>query len=83
MIKHDSKFTFRCDGCGEWHGSNAGQELVIETRTIRAAITKARAKRWDILRVRVVSGVPRNKVARTVRRVFCPGCAWAVGVTFR
>lgn len=77
MIYHDSKFTFACDA-GYGH-----PKLVVEAKTERTAITKARAKGWDILRVRAVSGVPRGKVARTVRYCCCPGCASSVGVMFR
>lgn len=77
MITHDSKFTFDCDG-GDDHPA-----LVVEAKTERTAIAKARAKHWDVLRVRAISGVPKNKEARTVRLCFCPGCAAKVGVTWR
>jgi hypothetical protein len=77
VITHDSKFTFRCDA---GHG---GEELVVEAKTLRTAITKARAKNWDVVRVRAVSGVPKHKYARTVQLCFCPGCAALVGVRFR
>jgi hypothetical protein len=76
-ISHDSKFTFSCD---RLHRDQV--TLVIDAKTERTAIAKARAANWDVLRVRAVSGVPKHKVARTVRRVFCPHCAGSVGVGF-
>lgn len=82
MITHDSKFTFDCDNAaGDPHHGARGQ-LVVDAKNERTAIAKARRKGWDVLRVRAVSGV-MDKVARTVRRVYCPGCAWVVGVTRR
>lgn len=75
-ISHNG-FTFTCDLAHDH------EKVTIEARTERTAIEKARAKGWDILRIRAVAGVPRNKVARTVRRCFCPGCAYIVGVLFR
>jgi hypothetical protein len=77
VISHDSKFTFYCDS------NHGGVPLVVEATTERTAIAKARARSWDVVRVRAVNGVPKNKIARTVRRCFCPGCAATVGVTSR
>jgi hypothetical protein len=76
-IRHNG-FTFRCD---IYHHHD--ETVSIDAETERTAIEKARAKGWDVIHVRATRGVPRNKEARTVRRVFCPGCAWLVGVTFR
>ena len=76
MITHDSSFTIRCD-------VHSDESITINAKTERTAIAKARAKGWNVLRVRAVAGVPKNKIARTVRCFFCPGCASTVGVTFR
>jgi hypothetical protein len=76
-ITHDSKFTFDCDV------DYGHPKLVVEAKTERTAIAKVRAKGWDVLRVRAISGVPKNKFARTVQFVCCPGCAARVGVRFR
>lgn len=76
MIEHKG-YTFSCDRDPE-HPT-----LHVDANTERTAIRKAREKRWDVLRVRVVAGVPKGKVARTVRRCFCPGCSHLVGVSFR
>lgn len=75
-ITHDSTFTFRCDLSGD-------HTLTVEAKTERTAIAKARAKGWDVLRIRAVSGVPKRKVAQTVRRCFCPWCGWIAGVAVR
>lgn len=70
-------YTFSCDL------DYRHPKLEVEARTERTAIAKARANHWDVLRVRVVAGVPANKVAGTIRLVCCPGCADTVGVRFR
>lgn len=75
-ITHNG-FTFQCDA------DYGHPKLVVEAPSERAAIEKARAKGWDVLRVRAVSGVPKDKIARTVRRCYCPGCAYEVGVGFQ
>jgi len=75
-ISHDSKFTFTCDG------SCQRDQLVVDAKTERNAIAKARRANWNVLRVRA-RGVAHNKRATTVRRVLCPGCGWLVGVFFR
>ncbi|HEY4057078.1 MAG TPA: hypothetical protein VGM39_10745 [Kofleriaceae bacterium] len=76
-IKHNG-YTFSCVLGGAPH-----RELVVHARTERTAIEHARSEGWDVLRMRAVAGVPKNKEARTVRVVFCPGCAWYFGVRFR
>jgi hypothetical protein len=60
-IKHDSKFTFECD---REHGSNSRSPLVVEAKTERAAIAKARRHGWDVVRIRALTGVAKDKVAR-------------------
>jgi hypothetical protein len=75
-IKHNG-YTFSCDL--NWEHD----KLFVEAKTERTAIEKARARHWDVLRVRATAGVRANKVARTIRLVCCPGCAATVGVRFR
>ena len=78
MISHHSTFTFFCD-----NGGCSAKPLVINAKTERTAISKVRRDGWDVLRVRAVSGVPRDKVATTPRRCYCPGCSASVGVFHR
>lgn len=79
MINHNG-YTFRCD---VYHPPDGGDTLTVQARTERTAIEKASAEGWDVLHVRATRGVPKDKEARTVRRVFCPGCAHLVGVSYR
>lgn len=76
-IKHNG-YTFTCT-----FGADHQTLVITDAVTERTAIERARAARWDIVRVRAVSGVPKGKVARTVRLAFCPGCAFTVGVRWK
>lgn len=76
-IKHNG-YTFTC-AQDDRHPSL----VVSDARTERTAIERARAKHWDIVRLRVVSGLAADRVARTVRLAFCPGCVWGFGVRSR
>lgn len=78
-IEHNG-FTFSCALGTKEQGHG---ELTVRAKTERTAIEHARADGWDVLWVRATLGVPNGKVARSVRLVFCPGCAFLVGVTFR
>lgn len=77
MSIENKGYTFSCDI--DWKHP----KLEVDANTERTAIAKARAKGWDVLRVRAIAGVPQNKLARTIRLVCCPGCAATVGVSFR
>ena len=80
MISHKSEFTFYCDcGCR----TEQSPPLTISALTERTAIDKARAANWSVLRVRAVAGVQKHQKARTVRRIYAPGHATRVGVSFR
>lgn len=72
MIEHKG-YTFICTRSGDH------PKLEVQANTERTAIQKARAKHWDVVRVRIVSGLQKPWVARTVRVDFCPGCAWDFG----
>lgn len=73
MCVNHNGYTIRCDvpACSSEHDGGLAE-------TKRTAISKARADRWFIGRIRITSGAPQRKV-RTVSRVFCPGCSWLVG----
>lgn len=79
MIEHNG-YTFTC-AMDTYPSTHA--KFVIKAHTERTAIAHAREADWDILRVRAVAGVPKEKIARTVRLAFCPGCAHRFGVCYR